>query len=407
MRTLSWNRGARIAEVRDRIWSYLSPSSRFEVPGLLVAAALLKWPEADALRLGELQFLLSDEVGKLLDAMPQLARRLATASVREEQRTADRLHGPVQWNRTMSLRAATGSQQLYVTAPAERVYQTAENEILVHVLDAVVRAARSSGWDQTLTRQQPARTVRERLAEATMWQQNRMLKAVDRIAPTPRSVARVRSGRRSHRYSTVLAAHDRLVSLVEQLDRQAIRAAVEHAALVTADEATLFELLTTFSLVDALNEHGWQMRPFSLFQGHVHTHGQRQDGRPIDLWYQSTPQGLLPGSRYIHVLASHGFLRQHELRPDVVMTWTDLHGRHRWLLIECKLSQSMGAAHAARQSLADLLSYRRSFDDALVDAGHPYGLGVAWGADLKPSSSAEVALCTPDKINEAVRQIVA
>ena len=44
---------------------------------------------------------------------------------------------------------------------------------------------------------------------------------------------------------------------------------------------------------------------------------------------------------------------------------------------------------------------------SLVDAGHPYGLGVAWGADLKPSSSAEVALCTPDKINEAVRQIVA
>jgi hypothetical protein len=96
VRTLPWDRRARIGEVRDRIWSYISPASRYELPGLLVAAALLDWPEDDARRLGELQFLLSAEVRDLLEAMPQMVRRLAAASAREVQWTSERLHGPVE-----------------------------------------------------------------------------------------------------------------------------------------------------------------------------------------------------------------------------------------------------------------------------------------------------------------------
>jgi len=38
--------------------------------------------------------------------------------------------------------------------------------------------------------------------------------------------------------------------------------------------------------------------------------------------------------------------------------------------------------------------------------GHPYGLGVAWGQGLNPDSEAEIALCTPDTLDEALRQIV-
>ena len=63
MRTLAWDRTARITEIGTRIWTYLSPASRFEQEGLLTVAALLRWPAAAAARLGDLQFLLSKEVG--------------------------------------------------------------------------------------------------------------------------------------------------------------------------------------------------------------------------------------------------------------------------------------------------------------------------------------------------------
>ena len=406
MRRLTWDRNACIAEVRDRIWSYLSPASRFEMPGLLVAAALLKWPEADALRLAELQFLLSAEVGELLEEMPRLVRRLATASARDEERTAERLHGPIDWNATLALRASAGSRHLFVTAPARRVYQTAENELLVHVLDAIVRTAQRSGWDQILAKEGPATTVRERLSEATRWQQSRMLSTINRVRPTPRSLARIQSGRNHLRYAPLLGAYAKLISLVEQLDRQAVRAAIEHAGLVTAYEATLFELITTFRVIDELRKHGWQMQPIALFEGHVHTSGHRHDGRQIDLWYQSTPPDLRSGSRYKQVLTSHGFSHQRGLRPDLVLRWPHRNGSCRWLLIECKLSQSMGVGHAARQALADLLAYRRAFDHALSEGGQPYGLAVAWGEELTPAPDAEIALCTPDMLGEAIAQIV-
>ena len=94
MKSLPWDRAERIAEVRDHIWSYVTPSVTFGQPGLLVAAALLKWPEADVRRLGGLQFLLSREVGAFIEAMPRLVRRLATSSAREEEWGTSTVMGP-------------------------------------------------------------------------------------------------------------------------------------------------------------------------------------------------------------------------------------------------------------------------------------------------------------------------
>ncbi len=137
MKDRSWDRSARIGEVRDRIWSYLSPASSFADPGSLVAGLLLQWPEAEASRLGELQFLLCEETGNFLDGLPQLMRKLATASDHEEELSTQRIRGQVDWSRTLALRSTAGASDLYATAPPRRVYQTPENELLVHVLDAI------------------------------------------------------------------------------------------------------------------------------------------------------------------------------------------------------------------------------------------------------------------------------
>src|SRR5258708_1160126 len=88
-------------------------------------------------------------------------------------------------SRIPELRSHTGLPIIFVTAPAARVYQTAENELLVHVLDAVAAAGRSSGWAESRTHEIPGAKVRERLSAAQKWQQNRMLHGVERVRPTP------------------------------------------------------------------------------------------------------------------------------------------------------------------------------------------------------------------------------
>ena len=74
-------------------------------------------------------------------SLPQLMRKLATASDHEEELSTQRIRGQVDWSRTLALRSTAGASDLYVTAPPRRVYQTPENELLVHVLDAIVQGS--------------------------------------------------------------------------------------------------------------------------------------------------------------------------------------------------------------------------------------------------------------------------
>lgn len=404
MRTLAWDRTARIAEIGTRIWAYLSPAARFEQEGLLTAAALLQWPAAYVARLGDLQFLLSKEVGAFLADISRLLRRLTTSSNRDEEWDFERLRGPVMWSRTLSLRAAGGAPNVWVTAPARRGYQTPENQMLVHLLDAIVSTGRSTGWDELVQRSEPADIVRQRTTAAEYWQQSRILQQIERAPMTPREVTRVRTGRARLRYDTMIKAYDRYESLVQNLDRQAVREAVEHAALVASAEGTLFELLCLFNVIDALAQAGWSMAPVRLFGGKLVVPGHRDDGRRLQLFYQSAPSSL-SSSLYTKILLDHG-ISQQRLRPDMVLQWRDASGGRRWLLVECKLSESHGAGYAARQALVDLLAYRQAFDPVLSTTKRPYGLGLAWGEGLSAYERSDVLLATPDRIPQAVAAVV-
>ena len=77
-------------------------------------------------------------------------------------------------------------------------------------------------------------------------------------------------------------------------------------------------------------------------------------------------KAMLQSEPDIEVVAETGLGRDvpallDRMRPDIVLQWTSPDGQQRWLLIECKLSQS-GVNKAARQALSDLLAYRTDYD---------------------------------------------
>src|SRR5438874_11612344 len=136
MRSLGWVRQDLIAEIKRDLWRYLTPAATIEGEALQAAALLQIRPE-ELRVLGRIQFLVSDELGELLRQLPFLVRRLATTTASEEEWSAERIRGPIQWARTIGVRQATGIPHLYVTTPARRAYQTPENELLVLLLDAI------------------------------------------------------------------------------------------------------------------------------------------------------------------------------------------------------------------------------------------------------------------------------
>jgi hypothetical protein len=402
MRSRAWVRRDLISEIKRDLWRYLTPAADIETE-LLEASALLQLRPQELRTLGRLQFLVSDEVGELLRQLPILVRRLATTTASEEEWSAERVRGAIQWGRTIGVRQATGIPHLYVTSPARRAYQTPENELLALVLDAVVALGKQSGWHRSAS-EGVGRLVSDRVSEAERWLTTRSLLEVERRPMTPTKLARIRTGRNRRRYQPVLDAYERYRLLAEHLDRKAIQEAVETYGIVSRDDATLFELVSTFRILEVLRQLGWRLGRMGVFEGALRINGRR-GSTDLELTYQATPKELSRGSVYRDVQRDHQ-LKPGALRPDLVIK---IRSRHevRWLLVEVKGGERAGS-HSARAAAYDLLAYRTAFAPVLsMQDGYPYGLGIAWGADLEPNVAGEIVLCTPDTISEALSQLVA
>jgi hypothetical protein len=403
LKSRKWVRAEVIEDIRGAVWRHVTQAAREEGEMLLEAAALLQMPREAVRVLGLRQFLLSTQVKRLIDDMPALIRRLATTTTRDEEWSAERLRGPVDWGITLSARGTTGLRHFYVTSPARRAYQTPENEILVAALDAVRSTGHRIGWHQSDS-VEVGRTVRDRVTQADEWLARRSLSDVERRPITPRAMSRVRSGRHARRYTPAVDVYRLYEDYVRRLDRASIRQAVErHAVAATADDV-LLELLCGFRIEEVLKAMGWKLsQPGLVGGGGRFLHGRKGD-EELDVYYQHVPPALGAGSIYGEVQAAHGFSATGALAPDFVLRHS-ASGASRWLVVEVKGVQRDVTA-SARAALLDLLAYRRAFEPVLANAPSPYGLGIAWGAELEPSSEREIALCSPDQIGTALEQVL-
>ncbi len=407
MRSRPWSREQAIAAVRQDIWRYLTHAASREPELQLEAAAILQMPPAEVRTLAQAQFILGEDVRALLDGMGGLMRRLATTTVDKEECSAEHVRGPIQWGPTLVEQSRTGLRHRYVAAPAKRAFDTPENRVLVAGLAVIVEVGERTGWHR-LGERHLAGEVRARVDEARHWRSRRALSGILATNPTPRTLSRVAGGRtrRRYRYAVeVVRTHQRLV---QRLDRDAIRTAVERHALVTSSDDVLLELLCAFALARALADGGWE----TSHPGLVRSRGcflTASRGRArLELHYQGVPAALGAGAIYDEVQRAHGFPGGGigRLRPDFVIRLHDDDGE-RWILGEVKGGPRRRVQDAARDALYDLLAYRRNYDRQLAGSTTPHGLGIAWGAELEPAAGSEVVLCTPDCLGQALDALLA
>jgi hypothetical protein len=392
-----------INQIRADVWRYISQAAQREEELSLEASALLQMTPAEVRSLGRIQFILSDAAGRLIDGMHSLSRRLATTAIPEEEHSFERVRGPIRWGATLAERAASGMPHLYVTAPARRAFQTPENEVLVHALDAIRDEGKRTGWYRKGKELAPV--IRERVNGAERWLRTRSLSEVEQHPITPRLVARVRTGRAARRYAAAIEVTQLHRKYLRRLDRNAIRSAVENFALVASADEVLLELLVLFAVEHALDEQGWEISLPGVVSGGGVALACRRGDQQLEVSYQSTPAGLSRESRYGQVQRIHGFAPVGPLRPDLVLRFSSGH-QLRWVIVEVKGIQRE-VKDSARAALQNLLAYRRAFDPALSGQTGTYGLGIAWGEDLAPRLGSEVMLCSPDTVGEALALLTA
>jgi hypothetical protein len=377
VKTLPWSRQDSIARLRSDVWRYVTQAADTEEDILLIAAALLQMPASEVRFLAQLQFILSEPVGRLLEQMPLLIRRLTTTSINELEVSAEHIRGAVRWGETFAWRAATGTPHAFVTAPTRRAFQTPENEVLAFALHAIADFGKRTGW-HTSRIPGPAGLVRERVADGTRWLQSRALADVVREPPSAKTISRVRASRNRRRYQAALDVVDLYRRYIARLDRMAIREAVEQHALVVSSDSVLFELQSAFQIMKVLRKLGWHAPPGGLLRPPLLFSAQRDD-RTLELFYQHAPAPLTKGSRYRNVQQAHHFPAVGGLIPDLVIR-IDTPTAPRWILVEVKVGYTRRVEDSARAAARDLLGYRRAFGSVLALQDGPYGIGYAWGA---------------------------
>lgn len=403
MKSLVWNRSDAINSLRRDIWRYVSQASTQDEDLLLWAGALLQMPSSEVRYLAQLQFILSDSVAQLLEQMPSLIRRLTTTTVGDVEVSAERVRGAIRWSDTFTQRAATGVPNVFVTTPTHRAYNTAENQVLAFALFAIAEFGKRTGWHRGSS-DGPAALIRSRVAEATRWRQARQLIDVPTSVPTAKTMSRVRSGRGQLRYEAAVKVVDLYQRYIARLDRQAIRNAIEHDALIASRDSVLLELYCAFDTIKSLQRLGWRGVSTGLLRPPIIFSAER-DGAQLQLVYQSAPSRLAAGSLYRSTQAAHNFSVRSSLIPDLVIELT-CSGATRWLLIEVKGGVRRSVVDSARAATLDLLGYRRAFAPVLDHQVELYGLGYAWGHGLTPAIDSDVTLCTPDTLSDALAALI-
>jgi hypothetical protein len=403
VKNLEWSRSDAIARLRRDVWRYVTTASVTDDDIPLMAGALLQMPADQVRYLAQLQFILSEAVGRLLHEMPTLIRRLTTTTETEVEASAERIRGPIRWGETYARRGASGRSMVFVTAPTRRAFDTPENLVLAFALRAIADFGARTGW-HTLAVAGPAQEVRRRVSEATRWRQSRSLASLDPAPPPPTVLSRVRGGRHRRRYQAALDVVDLYGRFIARLDRWALRNAVERRALLASRDDVLLELECVFDTIRALRDQGWQAPPDALLRPPLVFCGRRADDE-VELFYQHAPLALRKGSRYGAIQRVHDFPGAGVHRPDLVLRLRQ-GAATRWLLFEVKGGTGRGVADYARDAARDLLAYRRDFDSALAGQAAPYGIGYAWGAELRPSADSEIALCTPDTLPDALELLL-
>jgi hypothetical protein len=204
----------------------------------------------------------SSEADRLLAEFPRTVRSLATSIHTNAERCLGSLRGPVLWSETMSARASSfGDSHLFVCSAPGRAYDIDENQVLVHALLELQRAAKAAGGAAGIPSiDEPfLRTVRRNGHDAGRNLEHPALRAVSRRRPGARALKRTWSGKHRKTYAPALAMIERAL---HPLSADEVRAC--------CDERTRAQHEVLMGLVRRLEAHGGRLPDFRAERGHLY-----------------------------------------------------------------------------------------------------------------------------------------
>jgi len=350
-------RGVMLSEVQALLPAFLSAASVERDGPVNAAVELLALPESDLRRVLAVHTMLSTPIRELVGALPIGIRRPLTSSVRP--RVAGRsVTSGIDWAATTRHRATSSPMgDIWVTRPANRVFDIPENRALAWVLRTLeergavavppLGEAPGSWWEEI----QSMTAVIHR-ARRVAW-----MEGVPPSWPGDDAYFRLKADRMGFYQLRVSAAARHLRRLLVAPSPRDIVEALSQRYFAPSQDWRLFEIAVLLRITTALGSIGSRENPTRLFlesKGRPFAIFRVTATRQVRVWYQAWPPATRPSE--LDDAIRHYELSSGGTRPDIVIEMID-HGRsERALLLELKASASSSYLSSG---FAQLLGYLR------------------------------------------------
>lgn len=351
-------RSSLLDEVRGNLPAFLSSASIERRGPVRASASLLQLSATDINRVLAIHMLMADEVRALSEALQLGMRRPSMASTRPKVVGRSVTSG-IDWAATMRARATSSpTGELWVTRPANRIFDTPENRALAWALRAIRDLASTSApRDSEAPWARNARRVAETAGRAlqTSW-----LASVASDWPGDYVYERLGADRTSFYRFRVAAATKYLRRLLINPPAQEVVEAICNHYFEPTNDWQLFEIAVLLRIARAFDLIGERVGAIGMFAGHSGpfvTFAIADDIR-ISLWYQRWPKRA--GSSEVSDAIRYYGINAGGTRPDIVGEVTVGATTHSLILLELKASTS--SSYLA-SGLVQLLGYLRDRPD--------------------------------------------
>ncbi|GAB3201819.1 hypothetical protein GCM10027062_24940 [Nocardioides hungaricus] len=397
-------RAVMLSEVEALLPAFLSAASVERDGPVNAAVELLGLPESDLRRVLAVHVMLSAAVRELVAALPTGVRRPLTSSVRP--RVAGRtVTSGIDWAATARHRATSSPLgDIWVTRPANRVFDIPENRALAWVLKtieergilAVSPTSDAPGiWGDEIR----AMTAVVHRARRTAW-----LEGVPAIWPGDEAYFRLKADRMGFYQTRVANAARYLRHILLAPRPHDVVEALSERYFEPRQDWKLFEIAVLMRITRVLSAAGTRVNPTRLF----HDNRNRpfasfriSPTREVRLWYQTWPPATRPSEL-------DDAVRHYELpfggnRPDIVVETVDAGRSVRAIVLELKASTS---GSYLSSGLTQLLGYLRDRPTLLTAPASGWLVGPAGaGYASKDPDGRALWVTSADDVASAVRSV--
>lgn len=405
------DRNAVLDYVKDKLYLffYTEALPKIEYP----ISELIDLTEKDLEYLKAIHFLLSDEVGELINEVPIILRNLSHSTKKETIECKGIIRGKIDWELTYKERYTRGfnDRSLFMCTPALKNYDLPENQLLKYILwrirsltesidinipEEVFEQDEFNNWIEIIL----SRYLIIKSASKSIYFQN---VSMPRII-TPRTLQRT-NNHRNKSYRKIVKCYELYENLFKVRNDDVLLKLIEKQILEPLNDDKLFEIYVLFKTINFFDNLEGNLDMGLLKPGLNYIAQYESEEMKVCIFHQQMPYIFSQNSKNKDIFEFYD-LNVGLRRPDLILK-IEINEKKLYYIIEVKRTKERGYIV---DSVYKVLGYLSDFEKCLDPEEKPQGILVVWDEinilDWEKAFKSPVVIFKHDNFDKGLEKII-